>query len=143
MSIRQRFNPTSSNPERALQAWQILIGAAMRRQTFTYLGLSRGMYRRDAAGVLAKILGHVAYFCRDHDLPALTAIVVGKRRGSPGSDIPGDPSKMDEIRESVFDFDWYDIVPPTLAELTASFERHHRSDGDDPDSLMDPVGRVE
>jgi hypothetical protein len=126
-----RFNPSSSNPERALQAWQILIGNAMRRQTVTYLGLSREMYQKDAAGVLAKILGHVAYFCRENDFPALTAIVVNKGSGSPGVGIPADASRMDQIREEVYAFDWYDVVPPTTEQLAAAFAGNHRP-GDEP-----------
>ena len=119
-----KFNPTSTHPMRALQAWQILIGAAMNRQTLTYLGLSRKMYGKDAQGVLDKILGHVAFFCIDNELPALTAVVVGKGRGTPGQDIPADRTKMDEIREAVYDTDWYDVFPPTAESLKASFDTH-------------------
>ena len=95
----------------------------MNRQTLTYLGLSQKMYRKNAQGVLDKILGHVVFFCADNKLPALTAIVVGKGRGTPGEDIPADRSKMDEIREAVYETDWYNVVPPTAAELKASFDR--------------------
>jgi hypothetical protein len=59
----KRFNPSSLHSDRAVQARQILVGKAMNRQTVTYLGLSNLMYRKDAAGVLDKILGHIAYFC--------------------------------------------------------------------------------
>jgi len=79
----KKFNPSSKHPERAVQAWQILVGAGMNRQTLTYQGLSLLMYRKDAAGVLDKILGHVAFYCIDNDLPPLTSIIVGK-----GSVIP-------------------------------------------------------
>lgn len=122
----ETFNPHSSHPERALQAWQILIGAAMGRQTLTYLGLSQKMYQKNAQGVLDKILGHVAYFCSDNGLPALTALVVGKGRGTPGEDIPADRAKMDQIRESVYETDWYNVVPPTPEQLKASFDRNMR-----------------
>lgn len=116
------FNPSSSHPERALQAWQILIGAAMNRQTVTYLGLSQRMYQKPAQGVLDKILGHIAHFYNDNDLPALTSIVVGKGRGTPGADIPANRAKIDEIREKVYDRDWFNIVPPTTLELKQSFD---------------------
>ena len=86
------FNPSSKHPARAVQAWQILVGKAMNRQTITYLELSRLMYKKDAQGVLDKILGHIAYYCIDNKLPALTSIVVGKGRGTPGRDIPVDLS---------------------------------------------------
>src|ERR1700694_2212597 len=55
------FNPTSEHPARPVQAWQIMIGKAMNRQTVTYEGLSELMYGKQAAGVLAAILGHIAF----------------------------------------------------------------------------------
>lgn len=124
--MQKTFNPSSVHPDRAHQAWQILVGAAMNRQTLTYLGLSQKMYRKDAAGVLDKVLGHIAYFCNDNDLPALTAIVVGKGRGSPGADIPADRTRMDEIREAVYEVDWYNIVPPTPSQLKECFDRNYK-----------------
>ncbi len=117
----KQFNPSSNHPDRALQAWQILIGAAMNRQTLTYKGLSQLMYKKDAAGVLDKILGHVAFFCSDNKLPALTSIVVGKGRGTPGRDIPVAPKVMDREREKVYDYDWYNVYPPTPTQFAESF----------------------
>ena len=108
----KKFNPTSKNPARAVQAWQILIGKAMNRQTVTYEGLSHLMYQKKAAGVLDKILGHIAFYCQDNGLPPLTAIVVGKGRGTPGEDIPVDPATFDKEREKVYNHDWYDVYPP-------------------------------
>jgi hypothetical protein len=55
----------------------ILINKAMNRQTMTYEGLSRLMYGKDAAGVLAGILGHVAFYCKENHIPPLTTLVVG------------------------------------------------------------------
>ena len=109
----QKFNPNAKRPARAVQAWQILVGHAMNRQTLTYEGLSILMFRRKAAGVLDGTLGHIAFYCIDNGLPPLTAIVVGKRRGRPGWDIPVDPATVDAQREEVYRFDWYDIRPPT------------------------------
>src|SRR5687767_10356040 len=116
----KRFNPSSSHPARAVQAWQILTGAAINRQTLTYKGLANMMYGgRDAQGVLAPILGHVAFFCKEHNLPPLTALVVGAGRGTPGEGIPANPDKRDADRERVYETDWYDIYPPTAEELHA------------------------
>ena len=116
----KQFNPSSNHPDRALQAWQILIAAAMNRQTFTYKGLSQLMYRKDAAGVLDEILGHVAFFCSDNKLPALTLIVVGKGRGTPGADIPVDPKVVDREHEKVYGYDWCNVYPPSPAQLADS-----------------------
>lgn len=116
------FNPTSAHPDRAVQAWQILVGKAMNRQTVTYLGLSRLMYQKDAPGVLDKILGHIAFYCLDHGLPPLTSIVVGKGLGKPGNDIPVDLSTIEAQRELVYNTDWYNLYPPSRDELLASYE---------------------
>jgi hypothetical protein len=118
------FNPTSQHPARAVQAWQILVSNAMNRQTLTYLGLSRLMYGKNAAGVLSNVLGHIAYYCIDNNLPPLTAIVAGKSSGSPGWEIPIDPAAVDIERERVYRQNWYDIYPPSEDELSASAARH-------------------
>lgn len=101
----RHFNPSSQHPARAVQAWQILVGAAMNRQTLTYEGLSKLMYGKPAAGVLSHVLGHVAYHCIDQELPPLTSIVVGKARGTPGDDIPIELAHVDRDRELVYGLD--------------------------------------
>jgi hypothetical protein len=93
----------------------------MNRQTVTYKQLSVLMYGKEAAGVLADVLGHVAYYCNMNELPPLTALVVGKARGTPGEDIPIDLSRVDEERERVYAEDWYDIYPPAAEELEHAF----------------------
>lgn len=115
-----QFNPSSKHPARALQAWIILVGAARNRQTLTYEGLSVKMYQKKAAGVLDKILGHVAFYCIQQGLPPLTSIVVGKGRGTPGQDIPLDIAALDGERERVYTYDWYDEYPPTPDQLAAA-----------------------
>jgi len=120
----KEFNPSSKHPNRAVQAWQILVGAGMNRQTFTYESISILMYQKKAAGVLDKILGHIAYYCLDNGLPPLSSLVVGKGRGTPGKDIPIEQDNMDEQRESVYEFDWYNIYPPTAEELLESFDNN-------------------
>jgi len=118
------FNPSSKHPDRAVQAWQILVSAGMNRQTLTYEGLSLLMYQKKAAGVLDRTLGHIAFYCKDNGLPLLTSIVVGKGRGTPGKDIPADQENMDKYREEVYDFDWYNIYPPRAKKLRESFENN-------------------
>jgi hypothetical protein len=103
------FNPSATRPERAVQAWQILIGLAKHRQTITYASLARLMYRRRAPGVLSQTLDLIARYCKANRLPQLNTIVVGKGRGTPGDEIPLDPSKVDATREKVYQRDWYDI----------------------------------
>ena len=120
----KKFNPSSTHPDRAVQAWQILVGAAMSRQTLTYKGLGELMYHRQAQGVLDKILGHIAFYCIDQKLPPLTSIVVGLGRGTPGKDIPMDLALRDKERERVYACDWYDIYPPGGDAMHKSYLRH-------------------
>ena len=119
------FNPSSTHRARAVQAWQVLVGAAMNRQTLTYKGLANLMYNgRNAQGVLAHILGHVAFYCIENDLPPLTSIVVGMGRGTPGQEIPMDLKKTDSERERVYKRDWYNVYPPIAEELHAAYVKH-------------------
>ena len=118
------FNPSSTNPKRAVQAWQILVGAAMSRKTYTYLGLSRLMYQKDASGVMDKMLGHIAHYCNDNNLPPLTSIVVGKGRGTPGEDIPMELEDADKQRETVYDYDWFNVYPPSAKKLEKAFKNN-------------------
>jgi len=120
----RNFNPSSKHPERAVQAWQILVSAGMNRQTFTYEGLSHLMYGKNAAGVISQILGHIAFYCLDNGLPALTSIVVGKDKGVPGDEIPLEPEDTDAEREHVYQLNWYDVYPPSSGELSSSFKNH-------------------
>ena len=72
--------------------------------------------------MLDKILGHVAFYCIEQDLPPLTSIVVGKGRGTPGQDIPLDAAALDGARERVYAYDWYDEYPPTAEQLAAAMK---------------------
>jgi hypothetical protein len=120
----KNFNPTSENPVRAVQAWQILVGKAMNRQTVTYEDLSELMYGKKAAGVLAGVLGHIAFYCEDNNIPPLTTLVVGKWPGRPGDRIPVAPAKIDEERERVYRYNWYDLYPPSEADSAEAHKAH-------------------
>jgi hypothetical protein len=82
------------------------------------------MYGKPAPGVLASILGHVAYFCVDAKLPPLTSIVVGKYAGAASHGIPVAQANLDRYREKVYRFDWCDIYPPSADDLKASYDAH-------------------
>ncbi|WP_404424226.1 hypothetical protein [Thalassospira australica] len=112
-----------NQPNRARQVWLILVGKAMNRQTVTYKQLSELMFGKTAAGVLDKILGHIAYYCEDNDLPQLNAIVVNSKTGVPGDDIPLSSLDIHEVREKVYQENWYDIIPPHADELKAAFKQ--------------------
>ena len=53
----RRFNPTASHPARAVQCWQILVGAAMRAGMHAgiALGAERGLLRISAGNYGGKL----------------------------------------------------------------------------------------
>ncbi|MCW5804135.1 MAG: hypothetical protein KIT31_17310 [Deltaproteobacteria bacterium] len=109
----RRFNPASERPARAVQCWQILVGAAMHRQTLSLRLLAQAMYGKpDPHPQLADVLAHVAWYCADEKLPPLAAVVVQ----------PAKPV-TDTQREAVYAYDWFDVYPPTADELARAFAR--------------------
>lgn len=116
-------------PRRAVQAWMILVGMAMNRQTTTCAGLSNLMYNKETAAGLGNILGHIACYCDDNELPRLNILVVGKNCGTPEGTDPLDPNEIDAIREAVYATNWYDIVPPNAEDLAGAFNSRKRLAG--------------
>jgi hypothetical protein len=118
--MHRRFSQNPTRPERAVQIWLILISAAHNRQALTYRLLA-DMLNYKGAGVFADTLGHIMFFCREERLPPLSVLVVNQETGLPGEGLTDTDLNAD--RESVFDFDWYDVVPPTSQELAAAYAR--------------------
>jgi hypothetical protein len=118
------FNDDRSQPSRALQAWYVLVGAAFNRQTLTYTMLSE-IVGFGGAGVWAEILGHVMWYCRQNDLPLLTALVVNQETGLPGGGIDLSPEACSVERERVYRMraEWYRIRPPSEEELADAWRR--------------------
>lgn len=112
------FDDIRSNPARALQIWQILIGAAHARKTLTYKELA-GLLGYKGAGVLGRPLGRVAAWCEQAGLPPLTLLVVSQGEGIPGDGLP--PRQAHDRREAVFREDWYALYPPNEAQLEGAF----------------------
>lgn len=112
------FNPRAHLHERALQAWLILIATAHERRTILYGDLAYRMFNSRALRQIGKILGHIAYYCEDHGYPHLNCIAVNTS-GRPGWGIPRD---SDLMREEVFGFSWYHIVPPSPEALKVAYD---------------------
>lgn len=110
------FSEERTNPSRALQLWQILISKAHNRQLVTYEQLA-GMIGYSVPIGLREPLGHLLSYCRREGIPFLTALVVQKDTGVPGQGFPAE--NTDAERERVFNFNWYDIIPPTPDNLHA------------------------
>ena len=108
----------------AQRIWQVLVGAAHRRQVITYQQLADMVDVGPAgtgAGVMGQFLGPVMKYCDAEGLPALTTIVVKHSTGAPGDGLT--TSKDFEVdRELAFDYAWFKRNPPTVEEL-ARFEK--------------------
>lgn len=103
-----------THSERAFQIWQVLIGLAHNRQTFTYekLGDSIGM----GAGTLAQPLGYIMRYCDRNNLPPLTVLVVNKVTGILGTGLTT-LEDLNRDREKVYKYKWYKRRPIQIADL--------------------------
>ena len=100
--------------ERALQIYQILIGAAHNRQVLNYdiVGKLIGVPRQG----LAQHLGHIMRYCEKNGLPPLTALVVKQSSGKPGSGLVT-VVDLNLDMERIFQHPWYQMKPLTVADL--------------------------
>lgn len=103
--------------ERALQIYQVLIGAAHNRQVLNYdiVGNLIGVPRQG----LAQHLGHIMRCCERNGLPPLTLLVVKATSGEPGEGLTTVKEPHKE-REAVFAHEWYRMRPLTVADLAAT-----------------------
>lgn len=115
-----KFSDRATNPMRALQVWQILIGKAHNRQTITYIALANVIGYSDARPV-PNILDHIMKYCEQNNLPPLTALVVSKSSGAPGEGLTT-LRHPDADREEVFNYDWYGLIPPTPDEFQSAIK---------------------
>lgn len=101
-------------PERAIQLWQVLLGAAFNRQTLTYTLLA------DRVGVapdlLARPLAMIAGYCAMKKLPPLTVLVVQADAGRPASGFTW-ASDPDFAREAVYSYAWYRMKAPAAQDF--------------------------
>ena len=122
--VPRRFGDRVSASNRARQMYAILIGCAHAQRTITYGDLGRLMYPDAPSHVtgpaLARTLGCVLHWTRLHDLPTLTALVIDKVTGLPGSGCGIAPADVPTAWRKIFAEDWFAIEPPTEAELVES-----------------------
>jgi len=119
-SMIQYFSEKNTLENRALQIWQILIGFSYERKITTYREIA-DILGYKGAGTMDRQLGHILHFCAQNKLPPLSVLVVNSETGLPGDgfDTTGDLHKQ---REKVFNFDWFDIIPPTATEFASAWE---------------------
>lgn len=119
MSVRF-FSDGATQEDRACQIWQILVGCARRRETKTYQELAALLGHRQPK-VLAKQLGRIMYYCSQNDLPPLTVLIVNKNSGKPGDGLALTADRG-KLRERVYQYAWYDVVPPTVEQYAEAWE---------------------
>lgn len=106
--------------QRALQMWQVLISAAHNRQILTYeriadlVGIGRAGKGAIAVG---RYLGVLMSYCDENGLPPITALVVKKGSGKPGSGLETLSHYPDRDRERVFAHDWFKMKPLETCDL--------------------------
>jgi hypothetical protein len=106
--------------QRALQVWQVLISAAHNRQVLTYKIISAligvGMHGSGAIA-MGPYLAVLMRYCKSHKLPPITALVVQKGSGRPGSGLTTLSNYPDRDREMVFAYDWFKLKPLEAVDL--------------------------
>jgi hypothetical protein len=111
--------------ERAWQVWSLLAFAARNRQTLTYelVGQLTGM----ATPGLGAVLEPIQSYCLLNGLPALSALVVNKSTGLPGTGfIAAEDLPKEFIR--IFERDWLALGCPT-PDMLADAVRRQPSNG--------------
>ena len=127
--IRDRTQEGQRAAIKALQTWLILISKAVNRQTIRYNELARKLGYENPLFPLNQILGHIMFFCRQNNIPPLTIIVVNQD-GIPGEGlITVELNNINEFlrtQENVFNFEWFNYLPPTTDELHSAWEEGNR-----------------
>ncbi|KAA1160655.1 hypothetical protein EU508_09385 [Pseudoalteromonas fuliginea] len=118
--MAHKFDEEPTLESRALQIWQILIGAAHNRQIYTYKIVSE-LLGYDGSGVLNRQLGHIMYWCQQNKVPPLTILVVNEAKGIPGEGLILEGNES-QLREKVYKYDWYNLIPPSLEELSEAYQ---------------------
>lgn len=105
-----------STEAKALQCYLLLIGMAQRRVLPTYgdIGELVDMIPRK----VGELLTCLAPWLARNKLPPLYCIVVTSKTGEPGEGCDVSASELPTLREQVYEFKWWKVRPPSLAELT-------------------------
>lgn len=111
--------PYSRSIQLAHKIWPRLVVLAERRSTITYqdLGAPLGITGQ-ALQNFDRILTPIKRYCEQNDLPQLSALVVRKDSGLPGTGAEADETDID----AVFAYNWRGRSPmiPSEAELAAA-----------------------
>ncbi len=85
---------------------------------YTYTQLASALGMGDVGVVTAQCLGPVMHYCRKHELPALTVLVVQQGTGRPGPGLTTvEEGNLDRERERVFAYRWFQLEPPQTGDF--------------------------
>ena len=111
-----KFKDHDGREHRAVQAWQILLGAAHNRQTLTYDDMSELMDYGIGRNV-KNALDPIYRYCEENDLPPLTALVVGVRSGIHRKAIVESFPSIPKVQADVYAREGYAVYPSTAEQI--------------------------
>ena len=114
--------PIMSNPQRALQLWSLLALAASKRTILTFEEVA-GLTGLPKQG-LAQVLGHIAQYCKDRQLPWLTLLVVRKGTGKPPVELYGMIKDVSAEQWKCFVYPWLKNTP-LLQEVSKPWQKEN------------------
>ena len=116
----RRFSIQSTKYERALQIWQILTAHAHNRRTITYHTLAE-ILDYNSVPFVGRFLDPIDSYREQNGLPPLAVVAVNRDTGEPSRGYIG-VSMLNKNRERVFAHEWFNIYPPTPADLQTAHQ---------------------
>lgn len=112
--------PRRNKHELARDAWPVLVEAATeKKKEITYAQLANRLGYKGAS-VTQHALEEIQEYCRTHDLPSLTSIVVGTGGGGPSSGFTALQGDLRSTQRKVYEFVWERLPNPFVAVAAAS-----------------------
>jgi hypothetical protein len=96
--------------QRAAQLWSLLVFAAQTQKILSYT-MIENLTRLPKVGV-GGFLSPIQDYCKHHELPPLTALVVNEDTGLPGGGFTG-ATDVFAAQSRVFVFNWFKHKSPT------------------------------
>ena len=104
---------------RAVQVWHVLVSVARQRRMLTFaelsvteMGFTPGPGEGGGTAIFLRLIER---YCAVEGLPHLTRIVVSQNSGRPSEGTPEEVRAEDPT--TVFDYDWLDVIPPTVQDF--------------------------
>ena len=102
------------NEEWSCLMYQGLVARATTRRTCHYGTLSDEI-DYGAPNLMGDQLRRISSFCAAHGRPDITVLLVSHAAGTPSA---ATVANVDQERERVFEFPWFQHLPPTLEDMS-------------------------